>query len=312
MLAISRVYVYYAFIMGVVYSPVEVINGEIPNHGDHRELGKSLLEFVRNEPSLRAGILYGSTVYDKASLRSDVDVLYVYEDDGLLSALTSYRSLVRNLGFAGNYARPEAHFEPTKPLLKDGQSDKQYIAHFKRVQAKFPEWTINNPLQYLDLTDSSKNELTRNTIGFVARKQAKFAKALVTERDPEDYQTYQRALECPIAIARKIVQLIEPNIEVICPAEDKKAVNSTIQTIFARLVDDGSYAANEADVLHHSLIDIDNQYTQVLTEVLDTGNVLKYITFLRNNRDEAISQALKLSVAWQKILETSDIASIVI
>lgn len=266
--------------MGVVYSPEEVASGHIAKTGDHQRLGRRLLDVVTPDSPLLAAVIYGSTV-SSPSIRSDVDVLYIYGDGRESEALAYIRDVKLKARQEGIYARVEEHFEPEIPLIKPGQTDPQYLAHFRRVIASQPTWAVNDPLDYLCSAEPSEDELLRDVIGFVSGKRAKFA-AAATDEDM-DYRVLQRALELPVAIARKVKQVMTARYGEDAPTEDKNHMRRIGSEVLVSFIEDGIGYAKLASESHLQLSELDKTYTSVLQESLQSKDVIRYEAYLRSS-----------------------------
>ena len=286
--------------MGVVYSPEEVASGHIARTGDHQRLGHYLLDAVKPRSPLLAGVVYGSTV-TTPSIRSDVDVLFIYGDGRENEALSYIKDIKAQARNDGIYAKVEEHFEPEFPLIKPGQTDPQYLAHFRRVIASQSTWAVNNPLDYLCSTEPSEDELLRDVIGFVSGKRAKFAAAATD--DEMDYRVLQRAFELPVAIARKVKQVMTARYGEDAPTEDKHHMRRIGSEVLASFIEDGVRYARLASELHLELSELDKAYTSVLQDSLRSKDVKGYDAYLRSSRTYTIETAFNLALYWQGVLE---------
>ncbi len=284
--------------MGVVYSPEEIRNGHIPRVGDHAALGRSLLDIVGVNGSILAGVVYGSTAVDRASQRSDVDVLFIYRTGELLTSLNLAKTALNDARSNGNFAKDEIHMEPSITLgsaSRSGVSD--YISHFKRVCQNNTGWSVGDPLQYLDLTPVGQAEHQADVANFLAAKTEKFTKAAFASEP--DYKAMQRALELPVSIARKI-QGLSSLSKGSLPSEDKQSMLSVGRSI---LLERRSRSSNgvDAQTAQEKLVAFDQNYTWALS--LAVRGEIDYLGFIARNYQPVIETAITLSSAWQEIID---------
>lgn len=285
--------------MPVVYSPEEVKNGHVAKDGDHAALGKRIIRLVDTEKAIIAIQIYGSTALGTASLCSDMDGLVIYEDGARTTAIEAIRSVSFAARTEGNYAKTEIHLEPATPPKRSTRlGNREYLAHFERICQQYPQWSVNNPAQYLDRTPATAEEYLADAINAFEAKTEKFTKASLK---PEvDYGALQRALELPVSAARKVQHVsglrISPQ-----PSEQKLKMVELGGNLLRSLI--GTYpSAKSALVSHNSLQALNTVYTVKLSEAVSTGNVEKYIDFLEGSRDVILKTAVELSSIWHEIL----------
>ena len=297
---------YYSSHMGVVYSPEEVALGHVAKPGDHEALGRLLLSAAENSPVIRAGIVYGSSVYGIANRRSDVDYLAIYDDDAALDAFTLIRGVKRAAMDRGIYAKAEEHWEPEEPLVKPGQVDKQYLAHFAAVTQRSPGWVIGNPISYIDQTPLEKNDLLFSVRQYLSAKTAKFTKT-ACDLSP-DHHDIQRALELPVAIARKVMLVMQPHCGVMAPTENKGAMITVSNRILNSPCISRMFPTKQAVDSQARLLFFDREYSAALDRAMEVDghyrSIGRYEKWLNRHTREILDQAFILSRSWQKILDS--------
>jgi hypothetical protein len=292
--------------MGVVYSPEEVALGHVAKPGDHQALGRLLLSAAAESRYIQAGIIYGSSVFGTAGIRSDVDYLAIYDNDDALKAFAALREAKQCAVQRGIYAVAEEHWEPETPFVKPGQVDKQYLAHFTSVARKFPSWLVNDPVSYIDQTPLSKGDLLFSTRQYVSAKTAKFTKT-ACDLSP-DYHDIQRALELPVAIARKVMLVMRPYYDSMAETENKKAMATLSHAILTHSKIAQIEYSCQASHSQERLLYFDQEYSSVLKQAVYEVSLRKntngYEKWLGGHTREILDQAFLLSTSWQRILDS--------
>jgi len=285
--------------MGVVYSPEEVAAGHVAKPGDQVALGKELIYLAQTQESIAAIQVYGSTALGSASLRSDMDGLVIYNDGEMMMAIEAIKTMNQAAREAGNYAKAEIHLEPTTPWKRSTRlGNREYLAHFRQIYQQYPQWAVNNPARYLDTTPVTSEEYLFDAVNALEAKTEKFTKAYL---QPEiDYSALQRALELPVAVARKVQHVTELHT-LPKPPEHKGSMRELGSAILQSL--QGRYpSAKSALALHSNLQTFDAMYTEKLDEVVRTGGIEGYADYLHGNKGVILKTAIELSSIWQEIL----------
>lgn len=291
--------------MGVVYSPEEVALGHVAKLGDHQALGRLLLAASRENEYVRAGIVYGSTVFGTANRRSDVDYLAVYEEGAALEAFAVVREVKQYAVQQGIYAKAEEHWEPETPFIQPGQVDKQYLAHFTSVAKKFPDWIVNDPVSYIDQTPLSRSDLLFSTRQYVSAKTAKFTKT-ACDLSP-DYHDIQRALELPVAIVRKVMLVMRPYWAGVVETENKGAMTTLSRAILSNPEIAQLAYSRQASRSQEQLLYLDREYSSILEQAIHEVSLRKnssYEGWLHKHTREILDQAFLLSTSWQEVLDS--------
>ncbi len=291
--------------MGVFYTHEEVSKGHVAQPGSHRQLAGMVLGVAHRHPDIVAAALYGSTASLDPRMgpttRSDVDWVVIYNDKNPIGAFTAIREIKQQAEEVGCYARLEEHYESDNMYGQPGQIDKQYIQHFARVIQRSPAMVVGDPLAYMDTTPMTRGELLFSVRQFLSAKAGKFALASTSrELDPK---VAQRALELPVAITRKVKQVLEPFIPEDFDTEDKRGMHLTAKAILlhpdiARLP-----GAHDALENHVKLQQFDYNYTLLLEQTLKDGDIQAYQRAIDRSRDEVFERAFMLSKAWQRVLD---------
>lgn len=292
--------------MGVVYSPEEVAHGQVARPGDHAKLGQLLLSEAKNSDAIKAGIVYGSTVCGMSNMRSDVDFFAIYGEGEALAAYEKVRAAKEYALQTGIYAKAEEHWEPEHPFVKPGQVDKQYLNHFSRVVRRSPGWAIGDPMSYIDQTPLNRDELLFSIRGYISAKTAKFTKASC-DLNP-DYHNMQRALELPVAIARKVLLVMDPHHDSPIATEKKQAVRQVIDAALTRA--DMVRLPGVKEILEEQkvLSNLDTAYSLTLSDAVSDWNSHRsnkgYEKWLIGHSREMLERAFLLSFSWQRLVDS--------
>jgi hypothetical protein len=295
--------------MGVYYTAEEVAKGHVAQPGSHYQLANMVLGVARSHPDIVAAALYGSTASVDPSMgptiRSDVDWVVFYNEKNPLGAARAIREVKKEAIESGCYARLEEHFESDDTYGQPGQIDKQYLQHFARVIRHSPAMVVGDPLAFMDMTPMKRNELAFSVRQYLSAKAAKFALASTSlELDPK---AAQRALELPVAITRKVKQVLKHFIAEDFETENKKGMHQTASVILqhpgiARLP-----GARDALENHFRLQQFDDNYSLLLEQTLRDGDIQRYQHEINRSRDEVFERAFMLSRAWQRVLDVPEL-----
>ncbi len=204
--------------MPVVFSPEAIEQGRVPVAGAHYDAALDAMKFLDNrdifrEQSAEQYMIFGSVPLGQATVGSDLDVALVNPNqeagpltlptEGLGAALrrTIYErhSVPTEIHVipSGSYG-PVGH--PIDPLLVDHLLEAQNNQSFSR----------NFPVEaYRDYgSENLSNDVIKRLIAnYAGRKLTYFTEADIQFTGEPDLKAFQRALELPVAIGRKLLRL---------------------------------------------------------------------------------------------------------
>ena len=306
--------------MGVVYSVEEVGLGHVPQQGDHMHLARYLLDAIEESDPLVAGAVYGSTAASSvnnvsdtvtmtgAEIRRDVDFFVIFKDSSFKEGFQAIRDAKRRAVDAGCYAKAEEHTESDVLLLRPGQVDKQYIAHFERIARQYPSMIVGKPLDYLDLTPFNQSELLFSVRQYLAAKSGKFGVASL-DLHPEP-RVIQRCLEAPVAITRKVMQPLRAYLCRSTPTEDKAGIHAAAAVLIDAASDRQPEQAQIVQDSHRALTLYDQEYSELLEATIATANARElrtYQAWLDGKGVPIAEEAFRLSRGWQRLFEDPEL-----
>lgn len=202
--------------MGVIYSSFELEEGRIPHSSDLQSAGQELLGRMEVIKGVPFAMVHGSTT-QKPNCRSDLDFLVLYSTRDPF-AQTTEDEIKDNIDEVceDTGVKVDALIWP---------SDEPDIARYRRLtedllftkylneRMQDPRWRVGKPdtvIEEYAQSPLSKEALRYIAIGYANKKHDKFAKAPKTfdELDPLVMSAFQRALELPKALGRKINPLL--------------------------------------------------------------------------------------------------------
>jgi len=310
--------------MGVIFTAEAIAKGDIPLPGAHELAGRFILGQLfkpeyDSEPEksdgpyigkkgVESALIYGSTALGTADLRSDVDVLVNYSDECTQQAL----SLIRTTFYMAEtrFKVPvEAQVLPTGALADPLKHsiDPLFAVHLSQVQQQDePRWSYNWPLDemprsngYIFEKDSAR--IRAIAVRYASGKSRQFTRAIVGYRGELDLQVFQRSLELPSAIGRKVlVATIEIGEVELPETGDKQAMHiSTLNRLEQLTQNDDKQVVSD----QRSLIELDGEYSHILTQTIDGSlSLLDYSMWLDKNYLHALEMAQNVSHRWAEIV----------
>jgi len=307
--------------MGVVFSPEAIDNNQVPKPGDHQEAGRFILNqffelddnvtadersyFQLESSGIASGLVYGSTALGSAGLRSDVDVLVNYHARQATKVFSQIRGVF--IEAEKTYNVPvESQVLPVGALSNplEHSIDPLFAKHLLEVQEQDnPRWSYNWPVRDLRtqlLEEGDTDHIRAIAVGYASGKARQFTRALVNFRGEPDLQVFQRALELPGAIGRKVIIATQSAETVIPDTGDKK---SMITSALSRLEELAPDHFDTAVSSQQWLIDLDKNYDEILGDVLSgTTTIANYKYWLDSNYSLAIRLAQEVAYVWGQIV----------
>jgi len=306
--------------MGKVFESETIRDGKTPENGAQYEAGAYIMRIVLDDEdqsfessqrfNAQAGIMiYGSTALGTANRRSDVDVLVNYHR-GDTDVLHRWRTLFTeaerkfNVPVESNMNIVGAFFNPLQHTIDPG-----FAAHLYLVQED-PVWSYGFPATGLlsGIAPEAQDEhLRAAAVKFAAGKRKYFARSLVKYRGEIDFDYYQRALELPSAIGRKVLSL-EVGVDDSIAGEVSRDKTGTIEKTRQRLSDlhtawSEPWAKNPADIFVE-LNKLDQEYDQLLEAVIQGNTTLEeYNSWLEYHYLPVLQMAHDISDFWSESIE---------
>lgn len=289
--------------MGVVFSPEQIANRQIPDDGAHQRAGHYLLGAIENGrdelPSLRGAMVYGSTTFGRATRRSDLDILTILDPE-----LSNQEVAVLSDLYADTYKKFQVEPEPSTLIIGDNatpqshQLNAMFLRHLRYTQDTCPEWAINQPVDLIPCEPLSRETALRITIDYCSYKERRLLKSRFSRE--LNVKQVQRSFELPSAIARKAIQAFSYN-DTSDPAQlGRDELTSRARTLLAEQTDcpDASLTANDR------LLDLDQEYSSVLDQAVDEAiSPEEYSAWISGHALESLDSARVLATSWKIIIE---------
>lgn len=306
--------------MGKVFTPEQIVNNQIPEAGAHEAAGRFVLDkfFIEDPfyalaeeewgrtPHVWSGMVYGSTALQKASLRSDVDMLIRYHPDHETTSLKFINGVLRQAEEAFNVPI-EANIHPSDPLTTPTPStiDSLFIQHLIEIQDQdSPRWSYNWPLDgmlYRHPDQLTSAEIRTIALNYIAAKASQFAHSITEYRGNADIKVLQRALELPKSIGRKALiatTAAEGETTAMSPTgalQHRLEVYNPRYSIFGYNRDGPSQQAR--------LINLDKEYEALLqATITNSTSIEEYKNWIEGNYQQATELAFSVTRVWQHII----------
>lgn len=247
--------------MGRVFTPEEVANGWIPRKEHFRQAETTftgMAELALRGSGLVSAEIYGSWVSQprRANARSDFDGILVY--NGSPKGFNACRDIV---------ARTAEDSQGLVPINVAAYSQSAFVNGRHEIDRFFGQHlTAGNrivtgldPATYMTFSDEHALYVLRN---YLANQKRSLTERSMSQ-DPQEWASgLQRMLESPIAVGRKVLQVIDDLYETQLSPNDS--------------TDKGAIADNSLEVFRQMKLDThprlvlfaDNQYTEVLSATL--------------------------------------------
>lgn len=278
--------------MGVVYSSREMQDARIPQVGSHGRAATSVIQNISRLEGAALTVVHGSVVEGRSNLRSDLDVLVLYEVEVPAQEPVVVRKLKTALDQVGKdtHVKIEANLWPAKESLharRERMHDLLFSRHLAQSM-EHPDWAVGEPDEAIAeiAANSYGDELLRRVVlNYTTYKHGGFTGAPVTfsETDRTLY-ALQRAFEFPKSIGRKACQLFGYDGDV------------TTEKSWAAM--DGSGLEQQAMEALAQLRDLDLCYSVMVEELgqiqapLDAHGIKQYLEWV----ESAYRQAIDLGI----------------
>lgn len=306
--------------MGKVYSPEQISSGNIPEAGAHEAAGQYALKelfpltvpaetsplprlFDPDGPGVQSAMVYGSTAYGTAGIRSDLDILVFYDESQAHRALKHISSVFKQTEERFKVS-VEANKLPVGAIYDDLEHglDPLFAEHLLEIHDTFNgQWCRNNPTGGIErIAERAGNPagVTALAHRYVSGRRNYFASTDL--EGGVDYAVFQRALELPSAVGRKVVAATMGDEDEPLDLSNRPAMNDrALEALMAHMPKyDEEMVRN-----HESLYETDQKYSDLLANVIDGKNSIKdYTSWIEEKYLESIGMAYDLSQAWVDIL----------
>lgn len=294
--------------MGRVFTPEEITQDRLPRPAQFMEAAQFLLGAMTNYydgdpydyfPQTHGALIFGSTTTESATIRSDLDILVAYTSDDHTKSdkLLVYREMFWSVKTL--FGVPvESTIESIENLRNGNHSiDDIFLPNLGTVPN---EWSVgSNPVPEITPHNKAGIEVFNS---YAKAKDRKLGKALTDSTDI-DVKAFQRALELPVALARKAIAVLAADGSLpargipltaavskqavieqvrILPTSDKVSAPFTellaIDSSYTELVE--AVAAKQSDAKEHQQW-VDAYYLSALTKAIEYNDGLsRYIRML--------------------------------
>jgi predicted nucleotidyltransferase len=243
--------------------------------------------------------VFGSVANETPSQRSDFDLLIVTESDDSPSELkTIFDSIRRDTKVRIEPIIVARHFA----LKGFHPIDLFFLQHLQAISNE-GNLVGHDPMEVMRPINIPMTQLHSH---YLAQKVRKFREGEFTTSQEDRYKVLQRALEAPINIGRRTMQVLASIGHPVEITDDRKP---EVARVFRE-----AFAGTNLIKDFNDLFAKDGDYSNYLQEVL-AGSVTRneYEEAMRNLADDSISQALRwtseLSLMYLDYLEASQEAS---
>lgn len=312
--------------MGKVYSTEKVFEGNLPATGDHESAGRELIERLDGDGIVRGAMIYGSTVLGQSDLRSDLDILITYDGrsaDEMLESLQYHFECITDHYGVSIEPHQTKYSSIANPLLH--RIDPLFANHLREIQHNpagiYNGFIYGEPLENLETFEPTERRIRNLAMQYANRKAGKFETAITKFGKTDgvvDLDLFQRALEVPAAIGRKMI----PATDMLGEEDyDTTSKQETLQLTRRRLVglraivdaqideDDWSGSVDSGRTFD-DLVELNDTYNALLIAAVSGGvDREDYDDWLRDNYLDAIRLARKVADDWTELIRRTGVDS---
>lgn len=291
--------------MGKVFTPEEVMFGQIPQEGDHLRAAEFVMDYLFRAPvsGIEGGLIYGSVADGRSNVRSDIDFLVLYDPEHT-ACLDSVAGAIKSA--EGNFLVP---FELTALSAEDVEQgfhtvDPLFLRHLLRAEQS-GKFCYGEPATALDATvathNASREHILHTIRAYCAQKTAKLAKGVANERYV-DAHLLQRALEVPKNLGRKVLMLTRPDTSVLTGNEITESFAHILRLLQP---DEGTFESGVGWSLGR-VAQFDHDYTQLLRLTIDEPAEMidAYTAWLEQHKHTIARLALDICQETSYALDT--------
>ena len=253
--------------MGKVFSWDDIVKGRIPKLSSFNKVKEEIAKKLSECGGVIGAIFCGSVVRGDHNIRSDFDCLVLYngkERQGIIELLQGLSLFAEGLNIPVEFIPVDNRLVETMmhPIEYSFSLHLQWSAKNGGVIKK-------NPVPFLHL-DSSV--MTAELVEYIRRKHSKLSKTwskLPSLGPDQRFTFYQKVLDAPVYIARKILRW--------------RGVDITFDDSRRAIAELFSVSRNDAGVgeLFAELIACDREYTDGLMQHIRSHNKEKYVQLLQ-------------------------------
>ena len=312
--------------MGKVLSPDYLASHRLPEKGAHFAAAQFIISTFETHPELRhvvQSMVYGTTAVGRADVRSDVDIFTTYyalteEKQELVKAIieTVYRQAQEkyDVFVEARTMSEQDLFEYEFENGGEGSTgpypvDPMYAMHLVQVQKSGLGVSWGNPASVFEgmafdperaSSPEQKVSIGWHAVRYAEGKLSYFSELSDRADDSDvDYDAYQRLLELPKAMGRKVVTALRElldTLDVGGDVTDKKVMQAALATAAIRSGEQLLPAAQSRLVL------LDQAYTDILNRyVAGKITLAEYEKWLVGHYSGAIQDGRLVAERWAKI-----------
>lgn len=243
--------------MGKIYSWESIESGGVPNVEDFSVAKRTVLDglwgMFPNE--IDGAKVFGSVAKDSPSIRSDFDILVVFNND---ISVRKLNNLVQDVD-----RETKVQIEPLILSARQASEgfhtiDPSFYTHFEGIPNE-GNLAGNNPLNKVKPLEENVVNLCMN---YIQQKIRRLNQGYIDTSEDESLTVLQRVLESPVAVGRKVLYVLQKlgKFEIDGKDDSKRSVVKNFNKI---MVD-----SNIDTTGFNELIVKDKEYTQFLEETL--------------------------------------------
>jgi nucleotidyltransferase-like protein len=308
--------------MGKVYTVEQIGNHQIPSAGAHELAGQFILDeltginlgergegqlFTYPDNGVKSAMVYGSTAYGTAGIRSDLDVLVVVNPERAIEASEAVATT-----FAEAKARYKVSIEhnPSEDGMiyfnQEHGFDPLFVSHLLEIRDLYGDrWCRNNPTAGFERVAEQANDpwiVNAVAYGYVSGRRNVFLKAMTDAKifsEAIDYDAFQRALELPSAIGRKVVAATAEEGDEPLDLSSRPSMQQRARTALLCELDERD---DELFARYDHLYGLDHEYSLLLADAI-AGDIsfADYQQWVAGHYKEAVEIAFTISKAWVMI-----------
>lgn len=202
--------------MGVIYSSLEVARATLPMDGAHQNAAEMVMDKVSSLDGSALTVVHGSVPDNRANIRSDLDVLIAYRFDRPVDepvVVDGIKAVLDDIAAETNVKIEPNIWPADEPLVArvERMYDTLFAHHLARAMSH-PKWSVgevDEKIAEVAATPLDGSALMKVMFNYLTYKHSGVAKAprIFNESDRSALLAFQRVLELPKALGRKILQL---------------------------------------------------------------------------------------------------------
>lgn len=282
--------------MGKIYSWERIENGGVPNVENFsvakRMILSDLLGLIPNE--IYGAKVYGSVAKSSPSVRSDFDILVVFNNNIGIRKLNYLVQEVEN--------KTKVKIEPLILSVQQASEgfhtiDSSFYTHFEGIPSE-GNLIGNDPLNKIKPLQGNMVDVCMD---YIRQKIRRLNQGHFDAAGVELLSVLQRVLESPVALGRKVLYVLQ-NLDKFEMDENDDSKKSVIRNFNKIMVDSNINATD-----FNEIVSKDKEYTEFLEETLgQKHNQIEYEQFLDVIKQETLPMAkdwiIKTGIWLRKIV----------